>query len=185
MKKYRIQNLPTGQAGTDYRAQITVKNEQGIVLVVALLLLLVATVVGITALSTSTTKVMIAGNQRLSEINFSAADGGISVSTLIMKNLSTYAGYPITDPNFIDEPAQDADTFDIQYTVGTTTISVDIDYLYIVGMPGSMKEFACGYDYCPSYYSANAKLYRINSLGVGATGSESGVGTLSTYVPRY
>ncbi|MDP3297300.1 MAG: PilX N-terminal domain-containing pilus assembly protein [Thermodesulfovibrionia bacterium] len=162
-------------------------SEKGMVLIVSLLLLLVATVVGITALSTSTTKVMIAGNQRLSEMNFSSADGGTSVSALIMKNLSTYtipAVDPIiTDANFIDEAAQDADIADIQYPVGNPTTFVDIDYLYVVVKPGSTKEFACGYDSCPSYLSANAKLYRINSRSVGAAGSESEVGTLSTYVP--
>ncbi|NOY38705.1 MAG: hypothetical protein GXO95_00235, partial [Nitrospirae bacterium] len=49
-------------------------NEKGVALIVGTLLLLVATAVGVIALSTSTTNVMISGNQRLSEINFAAAD---------------------------------------------------------------------------------------------------------------
>ena len=192
MRKNRPQTTDNRQQTIDNRQQKnslesgvwSLESEKGMVLIVSLLLLLVATVVGITALSTSTTKVMIAGNQRLSEINFSNADGGTSVSTLIMKNLSTYALDPIiTDANFIDEAAQDADATDIQYPVGNPTTFVDIDYLYPVVKPGSTKEFACGYDSCPSYLSANAKLYRINSRSVGAAGSESGVGALSTYVP--
>src|SRR4030067_353189 len=76
LRKFKICNL-----------QFTILNSQeGMVLIVSLLLLLVATVVGITALSTSTTKVMIAGNQRLSEINFSYADSGVSVSAHILKD---------------------------------------------------------------------------------------------------
>ncbi len=196
LRKFKICNLKFA----------ILNSQEGMVLIVSLLLLLVATVVGITALSTSTTKVMIAGNQRLSEMNFSNADGGTSVSTLIMKNLSTYT-IPVVDPiiwdaNFIDESSMNADcpasgvrnpdsticaalnaAPDVQYPQVNPTTFVDIDYLYPVVKPGSTKEFACGYDSCPSYLSANAKLYRINSYSVGAAGSEAGVGALSTYVP--
>jgi len=56
------------------------KNEKGVALIVGTLLLLVATAIGVIALTTSTTNVMISGNQRLSEVNFAAADSGVSVS---------------------------------------------------------------------------------------------------------
>ncbi len=207
MKKDRQQTTDNRQQTIDNRQQKnslesgvwSLESEKGMVLIVSLLLLLVATVVGITALSTSTTKVMIAGNQRLSEINFSNADGGTSVSTLIMKNLSTYAGNPIiTDATFIDESSMNGDcpalgvrnpdsticaALNVAPDVQYPQVNVDIDYLYPVVKPGSTKEFACGYDSCPSYLSANARLYRINSYSVGAAGSEAGVGALSTYVP--
>ncbi len=184
LRKFKICNL-----------QFTILNSQeGMVLIVSLLLLLVATVVGITALSTSTTKVMIAGNQRLSEINFSNADGGVSVSLPIIKttwddrNFGTststvYAGL-ITDPNFLDEPAQDADINDIQYLdlAVTTTISIDIDRLYEDQPPGCGMKFATGGEGSGSF--CVDKYYRVNSNSAGPVGSVAGVGALYRYVLR-
>jgi Tfp pilus assembly protein PilX len=73
MMRYKIQNKKTDTC-------TILRSEKGMVLIVSLLLLLVATVIGITALSTSTSNVMISGSQRLSEINFAAADSAISVT---------------------------------------------------------------------------------------------------------
>src|SRR3989338_5417943 len=141
LRKFKICNLKFA----------ILNSQEGMVLIVSLLLLLVATVVGITALSTSTTKVMIAGNQRLSEMNFSSADGGISASVPIIETTAferivsaTYSADPdITiSADFVNEItgalAQDGDTAsaspDIRFALGSgtfaTTVSVDVDYLY-------------------------------------------------------
>jgi Tfp pilus assembly protein PilX len=172
------------------------------VLIVSLLLLLVATVVGITALSTSTTKVMIAGNQRLSEMNFSSADGGISASVPIIETTAydravsaTYSADPdITiSADFTNEITgalpMDADTAaapDIGFALGSTTVSVDVDYLYASSPAGSAIEFASGYEgFGKGAGSGGAEVYyTVNSLSEGDAGSESGVYAVYRYVTK-
>ncbi len=211
MRKDRPQTTDDRQQTTDNRQQKnslksgvwSLESEKGMVLIVSLLLLLVATVVGITALSTSTTKVMIAGNQRLSEMNFSSADGGISASTPIIETTAydravsaTYSADPdITiSLDFTNEItgalAQDGDTAsvspDIQFALGNTTVSVDVDYLYAGSPAGSAIEFASGYEgFGKGAGSGGAEVYyTVNSLSQGDAGSESGVFAVYRYVTK-
>ncbi|MBI5050263.1 MAG: hypothetical protein HZC11_05160 [Nitrospirae bacterium] len=184
--------------------QLTVKDEQGIVLILSLLLLLVATVVGIAALSTSTTNVMIAGNQRLSEINFSAADGGVSVSVPIIETTaydravsSLYTSYVISG-DFDDEISgvspRDSDTAsgspDLQFTLGSgvsaVTVSIDVDYLYSGYSAGSAIEFASGYEGLGKGAGAGGTevYYSMNSVAAGTVGSESAVYAIYRYVAK-
>lgn len=184
------------------------RSEKGIVLVVSLLLLLVATVVGITALSTSTTNVMMTGNQLLSERAFAAADSGIFVTDPIIDDTaynravsSIYTTAPalVPDPtDFIDEITgalvMDSDdpitSPDIQYTLGAgataITVSVDVDYLYSALAAGSAIEFASGYEGMGKGAGAGGVeiYYAVLSVGQGTLGSESEVCSLYKYVPR-
>ena len=194
LRKFKICNLKFA----------ILNSQEGMVLIVSLLLLLVATVVGITALSTSTTKVMIAGNQRLSEMNFSSADGGISASTPIIETTAydrtvsaTYAALVIS-ADFTNEItgalAQDGDTAsaspDIRFALGSgtfaTTVSVDVDYLYAGSPAGSAIEFASGYEgFGKGAGSGGAEVYyTVNSLSEGDAGSESGVYAVYRYVTK-
>jgi len=154
----------------------TANNEKGVALVVGTLLLLVATAVGVIALSTSTTNVMISGNQRLSEINFAAADSGVSVSIPVIKNSiaerdidpkyinpATEGALTVDDadtelsngiPDFIDElvgklPVDDdaaSKDPDLWFSLNNTRVNVDVDYLYRDYAKGSAIEFASGYE---------------------------------------
>jgi Tfp pilus assembly protein PilX len=54
----------------------TVDNQRGSALVVALLMLVVLTLLGIAAITTSTTEVEISGNEKLSKMAFYGADAG-------------------------------------------------------------------------------------------------------------
>ncbi|VAX29905.1 hypothetical protein MNBD_NITROSPIRAE03-1599 [hydrothermal vent metagenome] len=151
-------------------------NEKGVALIVGTLLLLVATAVGVIALSTSTTNVMISGNQRLNEVNFAAADSGVSASIPVIKstiskrtidpiyiNPATKGALSVdnsdTDPSngipdFIDElvgeSSVNADTAsktpDITFSLNDTTVNVDVDYLYRGYAKGSAIEFASAYE---------------------------------------
>ncbi len=152
------------------------KNEKGVALIVGTLLLLVATAIGVIALTTSTTNVMISGNQRLSEVNFAAADSGVSVSIPVIQ--SSISERDI-DPKYID-PAQKEDitvddsdsdpangipdfidelvgespvnadtvskTPDLSFLLNDTKVNVDVDYLYRDYAKGSAIEFASGYE---------------------------------------
>jgi hypothetical protein len=54
-----------------------IKNEEGIVLVVTLLILLVLTLIGISAVSTTTFEASISGNERVGTVAFYASEGGV------------------------------------------------------------------------------------------------------------
>ncbi|MEC4686514.1 MAG: PilX N-terminal domain-containing pilus assembly protein [Nitrospirota bacterium] len=183
------------------RYRIT-NNEKGVALVVGTLLLLVATAVGVIALSTSTTNVMISGNQRLSEINFAAADSGVSVSIPVIKSAiferdiaSPYGEITVdisdTDPSngipdFIDELVGelpvDNDTAskdpNLSFLLGNTTVNVDVDYLYRDYAKGTAIEYASGYEGIGKGAGGKGSVevyYAINSLGIGNVGSETEV----------
>ncbi|GAB4542946.1 MAG: hypothetical protein Fur0020_12400 [Thermodesulfovibrionia bacterium] len=175
------------------------QSEDGMVLVVSLLLLLVATVIGITALSTSTTNVMVAGNRRLSELNFSSADSGIYVGEKLVDEGAFYGSMDqrynsiVRDP-YLFSPTEDINddpisTPDIRFTAGggeyVSTISIDTDYLYGTYAQGCAIEFASGYEGvgkgaggggCGHIY------YAITSVSQGPIGSEARVCAVYRYV---
>lgn len=174
-------------------------SEDGMVLVVSLLLLLVATVIGITALSTSTTNVMVAGNRRLSELNFSFADSGIYVGEKLVDESVFYGdidpGYSsiVKDQSFFSTAEYTNDDPislpDIRFTSGgggyVSTVSIDVDYLYGTYAQGCAIGFASGYEgvgkgaeggSCGHIY------YAITSVSQGVIGSEARVCAVYRYV---
>ncbi len=182
--RYRIQNKKT-----DTYTDTVLRSEKGMVLVVSLLLLLVATVVGVTALSTSTTNVMISGNQRLSEICFAAADSGVSVSMPVIE--AALAGDVTAYSNIVNDDANGNDdiTFvnvdeaddtvsgspDLTLAVGSATVNVDVDYVYAGTVPGCAIEFAISYDDRVAGDSCIGTYYAIRSAGTCEAGAESEV----------
>lgn len=211
--KQRTQTTEPRIQTTDYKKQkqglcsvlCALNSEEGIVLIISLLLLLVATVVGITALSTSTTNVMIAGNQRLSEINFSSADSGVSLSVPVIETTaydkavsSSYTSVVTDTSNFVNEisgaSAGDSDTAsaspDLQFSLGSDTsavmVSIDIDYLYSGFSAGSAIEFASGYEGLGKGAGAGGAeiYYSVDSISAGVIGSETRVYAVYRYVTK-
>jgi len=197
MRKFKIQcsppPIPPPSRG---RVREGVQNEQGFVLVVALLALLVVTVIGVLALSTSTTEVMIAGNARLREINFSGAESGLEITDPAIRHivfnqaLGNYAGI-VNDPNLVTElrigPAYDSDSVnfnpDLQQSIGAMTVRVDIDRMSAGPVEGSAIEFASGYEGIGMGSGGGIQIYyRVNSMSREAVGSESVVGGVYRYV---
>ncbi|MDW7773826.1 MAG: pilus assembly PilX N-terminal domain-containing protein [Desulfobulbaceae bacterium] len=71
------------------------KNEQGFVLVTALLIMLVLTVIGIAGSINTSTELLIAGNDRTFKETFFNADGGAEVGQeLLEQNLACITGFP-------------------------------------------------------------------------------------------
>jgi hypothetical protein len=69
-------------------------NEQGFVLVSALLFLVILTLVGISMINTSVTEIQIAGNDKLRKQAFSLADGGTEAgSNLLEENIACPTGF--------------------------------------------------------------------------------------------
>jgi Tfp pilus assembly protein PilX len=61
------------------RGKNRVGNERGLILIVALMLLLVLTIIGISSISTTSFETIISGNERLSNTAFYSAEAGIQV----------------------------------------------------------------------------------------------------------
>ena len=95
------------------------KNEDGSVLVVALIMLVLLTIIGISASTTSTIEVRIAGNEKFHKMAFYAADGGTEAGAeLLEQNIedrgwsdnSTIGSANIINGDFwanMQEPASD------------------------------------------------------------------------------
>ncbi len=58
-------------------SKVDLKNEKGVALIIALIMLLVLTLLGLSAVSTTIHETKIAGNERVYNNAFYAADGGI------------------------------------------------------------------------------------------------------------
>ncbi|MBV5305682.1 MAG: pilus assembly PilX N-terminal domain-containing protein [Desulfobulbaceae bacterium] len=72
----------------------TVANEQGFVLVTALIIMVLLTIIGIAATNTSVTEIQIAGNDKLQKQTFTQADGGTQMgSNLLEENISCPKGF--------------------------------------------------------------------------------------------
>ena len=61
------------------RGKIRAGNERGIVMIVALMLLLALTIIGISSISTTSFESIISGNERLANIAFYSAEAGIQL----------------------------------------------------------------------------------------------------------
>jgi hypothetical protein len=78
------------------------KNERGVALIVAMVMLLLLTMIGIFALNTSSTELRIVGNYKNTEVAFFAADAGIAfgqTSASIYESLRLGPPVPVTSWN--------------------------------------------------------------------------------------
>jgi len=92
-------------------------DQSGTALVIALLMMLVLTLIGMGAVFTSTFEVQVAGNKRASTNAFYAAESGLQVTTANISNFNT-SGYvdnrynPFTNPS---NPNPTSATVSIEY----------------------------------------------------------------------
>lgn len=155
-----------------------VRNEQGFVLVVALLALLVVTVIGILALSTSTTEVMVSGNTRLREINLATADSAVALSEPVMRNPDRTKYTFMTDAQeqnlrneIFCQSLMNADSENFLVSFGGNNVNVDIDTIN-VSDPG------IGYALEEGGPPILKKMYTINSTSTSGLGAENMVGAV-------
>ncbi len=67
-------------------------NEKGVAIVVALLMLIVLTLIGISSISSSVFESKISGNERFGSAAFYAADGGVDVGIDQLPLITAYSG---------------------------------------------------------------------------------------------
>lgn len=127
-------------------------SQQGAALLIAVLILLVLTVIGVYAVTTSTLETKIAGSERVLQESFQAADGGTDygrrVITLFIEQQSPLDSLP----DITVQPNEDvfraeilgADTGDepfMQAEIGRCGVEVWINRLMVEETPGYSAEF--------------------------------------------
>ena len=169
-------------------------NDKGYILITVLLLLLVLTIVGMSAINSSTVENMLSGNIRLRETNFSRADAGVELCSAVIERAVTnqdVQGFAniVDDPNLPTELRSlsfdpDANT-DVSFSSDDQSVDIDIDKMYVKYMGGSSVEFASGTEGVGKGASSGFySYYRINATGTGLASSEAQVGSIYRYVPK-
>jgi hypothetical protein len=114
-----------------------IKNESGVALVIALVMMTVLTLIGLASTFTSTFEMMLSGEKRRSTDAFYAADSGANVTLLRYVNFAPgRINYdPFTDPannNPTNVIAKiDFDSFKIGPPKGFTSINLDYAYFWV------------------------------------------------------
>jgi hypothetical protein len=161
--------------------------EQGSVLIVALFMLVILTLLGIMATTTTEVEIQIAGNEKFHKIAFQNADSGIYSSPKVISGAFdggaapgwagvTYLGTPDSfyreimgfDPY---DPAPD-----LQFVLGGYNIDVDVNRVGQEIIPGGSAEFSSGAEGVGSGSSGGVGiLYDMDSLGEGPSAALSNV----------
>jgi hypothetical protein len=68
------------------------KNEKGVALVIALIMLIILTFIGISSISSSVFETKISGNERVGSSAFYAAEGGVNVGISRIPEITAYSG---------------------------------------------------------------------------------------------
>lgn len=154
------------------------KDQRGSILLVALMILLILTALGIAAISTTTTEVRIAGNSTAQNRVFYGADGGSRTYPPILKETIQSRAVParfiqpdgpVGDPSNLtaeifgftpndgleDSPVNNPDLFS---TLDAVEVRLDLDRVQERFLSGGAAEFAGGYE------------------GIGASSASGGVG---------
>jgi Tfp pilus assembly protein PilX len=172
-------------------------NEQGSVLVVALLMLVLLTLLGVSATSTTDIETQIAGNYKFQKMAFFNADNGVPVSAkLISRAMDSQTEptgfnsvqYVKADDSKASAGAAGDGTFlnavmgysnhagnDVALTIGTNLTDLDVTRLRAENIAGGGVEFGAGSEGVGSGASAGgvAIFYDIDSTGNGPANSKS------------
>src|SRR4030042_3106830 len=76
------------------------KNERGVALVIALIMLIVLTFLGIASISSSVVEAKISGNERVGSAAFYVASGGVEVGISRLPDITAYSGSIGSDESY-------------------------------------------------------------------------------------
>jgi hypothetical protein len=171
------------------------RDERGAVLATALLIMIALALIGAAALITSTMELDISRNERLAKESFYVADGGTTLSPLIIEEAIEDRALPILDDvtmngNFLSEIMgyatnndKDTDTPnnnpDVSMELNEKDMAVDIDRIATQILAGGAAEFAGGYEGIGVGAASGgiAIFYRVDSQGSAIATSRSQVET--------
>jgi hypothetical protein len=172
------------------------KNEDGSVLIVALLILVLLTIIGISATTTTNIELQIAGNEKFHKIAFYHADSGVYttpklISACIDSGAEVNIGPSTTEPDIsystgssstlfsgqvMGYDTYDGGTKDIEFTLSGFDVGVDIRRDRVENLAGGAVEFAAGAEGIGAGSSGGVAIYyEMNSYGDGPANSISHV----------
>jgi hypothetical protein len=163
----------------------TIKNyhfnsQEGAALIIAVIILLILTVVGIYAVTTSTLETKIAGTERVLQEAFHAADGGIDYGRRVI-NLFLTEQNPLDSlpSNVTVEPSETdfraeilgsvtSGTPYVEAEIGKCDMEIHIDRIKAEEPPGFSSEFGA-----PSSEKKTIVYYKLDSTSAGIAGASS------------
>jgi len=172
------------------------KNEDGSVLIVALLILVFLTIIGISATTTTNIEIQIAGNEKFHKIAFYHADSGVYttpklISACIDSGAEINIGSGTTEPDIEYITGSSSTLFyrqvmypdeydegdkDIQFTLGGNNIQVDVENSGSKNLAGGGVEFAAGAEGIGAGSGGGVAIYyKMDSSGDGPANSISNV----------
>lgn len=163
-------------------------NEEGSALVVALLILVVLTIIGISATTTTEIDIQMAGNDSFHKVAFFNADGGIySTPKLISLCLENDAEQNLAGITYLGAGgtfyreimgfnAGDA-ARDVRLGIGGFNVDMDVQRTGVMNIAGGGTEFASGAEGIGVGSAGGvAILYDMDSLGNGPAASAANIG---------
>ncbi len=125
---------------------LSLQNEKGVSLIVALMILLVLTLIGITAISTTTFETNIAGNERLYNRAFYTADAGVDYFGSTGGTYTDITAYP-NSSGTVDSNAAGlsgslgGDSFTVNWIRRVTELGPPIKYEFEITSHGVTPNF--------------------------------------------
>ena len=164
------------------------REDDGSVLVVALLILVVLTLLGISATTTTEIELQIAGNEKASKVAFYNADSGVYTTPKLIRSCVANNLQPVVAGiTYLDTvpsnafyrqvwgyDAYDNGVDDISYTIGGNNVLVDVNRDRVEHLAGGMLEFGSGADGIGGGSTGGvAIIYVMDSTGQGPRSSEA------------
>lgn len=122
-------------------------NEQGSVTIISLLILVILTLVGIGALTSSTSDLQASRSERVYRQNFSRAEAAVRAGAMAVKENKTTPFDPAC-PNWMHDPLPSSDiTNAANWSVANSSAGIDADCRFVVlyaGTPTDLGEGASG-----------------------------------------
>ena len=171
------------------RSNFSFRNENGSALIVAVLILLLCTTIGIFATNTSTIEIQISGNDRLHKITFYGADSGIYTVPKVISPIIDLKGdpYPLSSAFTFNFNTNAADAFykklafgsnphpHILFDVGNNNhVDVGVEKLRSTNLVGGGAEFAASEG--AGVGGLKGVFYGLDSFCTGLHNSRSNVG---------
>jgi hypothetical protein len=176
-------------------------DERGSVLIVALLILVLLTIIGISATTTTNIETQIAGNDKFHKIAFNNADSGIFPTAKVISDIMDHQIEPDEDElspivylqNNGDEGPPDGTLFrelmgydedpgnpdngadDIRFDLDGYEVNVNINRTGVMNIAGGATEFASGAEGIGVGAGGVAVMYNLDSVGEGPVNSQANI----------
>jgi len=178
------------------------RNEEGSVIVVALMILVVLTIIGISATDTTTVELQIATNDKFHKIAFYHADAGVYATPKLISEAindkatpgdlvnATYGAFTYLDPGTNDDGSSGPTFYrelagfdpydtatDIRFALGGDNVDVDVERDRAETLAGGGAEFAAGAEGAGVGSTGSVAIfYNLDSFGSGPRNSLSNIG---------